>query len=94
MGFYYFTIYFKVFSNSIPAAQQPHFVDFFMQTFGGNDPRLKNLKLKKAELWAFLGCAARMTFAHFLRRRDNFQAVFPSLSLNHIIKSCPVVPPS
>lgn len=34
MGFYYFTIYFRVYWNSIPAAQHPHFIHFIMQTFG------------------------------------------------------------
>lgn len=33
MGFYYFTIYFRVYWNSIPAAQQPHFIHVLMQTF-------------------------------------------------------------
>lgn len=33
-----------------------------------------------------------MAFAHFLRHGDNFQPVVPGLSLNHIIKSCPMVP--
>lgn len=33
MGIYHFTIYFKVYWNSVPAAQQPHFIHFLMQTF-------------------------------------------------------------